>query len=175
MTDPFMAEIRILPFSFPPRGWAWCDGQLLAIAQNTALFSLMGTTYGGNGSTTFGLPNLQGRVAMSAGQGRGLSPRYPGQSGGSETVTLQESEIPKHNHIVRPATDPANVQQPNPQRVIARSSNANAYKGVGGVFAGNMAPQEIAPAGGSLPHNNMQPYLTLYFNIALQGVYPARP
>lgn len=174
MTDPFMTEIRIFPYNFPPRGWAWCTGQLLSISQNTALFSLMGTTYGGDGRTTFALPNLQGRAAMGTGQGRGLSPRDLGETGGDETVTLTSDQNAKHNHVLKAASDPANLQVPGPTRVIARSQNANAYK-ASGSFGGNMAVQEIGPAGDDLPHNNMQPYLTLNFNIALQGVYPARP
>src|SRR5215213_8786554 len=128
MADPFVAEIRIFPLNFAPKGWAWCDGQLLPLSQNTALFSLLGTTYGGNGKSTFALPDLQGRAAMHPGQGPGLSLRDLGQTGGSETVTLLQSEIPVHTHTLRANTDFADVQTPSSARSIARSQNANAYK-----------------------------------------------
>ena len=121
MADPFVAEIRIFPFNFAPRGWAWCDGQLLPLSQNTALFSLLGTTYGGNGKSNFALPDLQGRAPMHPGQGPGLSLHDLGETGGSETVTLLESEIPAHSHALRANSDIANVQSPGPARSLARS------------------------------------------------------
>ena len=171
MADPFVAEIRIFPFNFAPRGWAWCDGQLLPISQNTALFSLLGTTYGGNGKTTFALPDLQGRAPMHPGQGPGLSLHDLGETGGSETVTLLESEIPAHSHTMLCSIDNANLAIPTPARSLAMAT-ANLY------FAGApdtaMAPEALTPAGGDQPHNNMMPYLTFYFNIALQGVFPPR-
>jgi microcystin-dependent protein len=173
MADQFVAEIRILPFNFAPQGWAWCDGQLLPLSQNTALFSLLGTTYGGNGQSTFGLPNLQGRAPMHPGQGPGLSLHDLGETGGSETVTLLESEIPSHSHAMRASTDAANVQTPTPSVTLTRSSGGTAYSPTTtGLVA--MSDQALAPAGGDLPHNNLQPYLTFYFAIALQGIFPPR-
>ena len=169
--DPFVAEIRIFPFNFAPKGWAWCDGQLLPLSQNTALFSLLGTTYGGNGKSNFALPDLQGRAPMHPGQGPGLSLHDLGETGGSETVTLLESEIPAHSHILRASLDDADVRIPAPTRSLAKGS-ANMY--ASGSPNSPMAPEGLAPAGGDQPHNNLQPYLTFYFNIALQGVFPPR-
>jgi microcystin-dependent protein len=174
MADPFVAEIRIFPFNFAPKGWAWCNGQLLPISQNTALFSLLGTTYGGDGKSNFALPDLEGRAPMHPGQGPGLSLHDLGETGGSETVTLLQSEIPNHPHTMRANTDFADVQTPSPARSIARSQNANAYKAPAGQPVVQLNPGALAPAGGDQPHNNLQPYLTLYFNIALQGVFPPR-
>lgn len=171
--DPFVAEIRIFPFNFAPRGWAFCDGQLLPLSQNTALFSLLGTVYGGNGQSNFALPDLQGRTPMFWGQGPGLSLHSQGESSGSETVTLLESEIPAHSHALRASSDFAELQAPNPARSLARSQNASAYTTtLTSVVA--MAPESLAPAGGDQPHNNLMPYLTLSFCIALQGVFPPR-
>ena len=174
MADPFVAEIRIFPFNFAPRGWAWCDGQLLPLSQNTALFSLLGTTYGGNGESNFALPDLQGRAPMHPGQGPGLSLHDLGETGGSETVTLLESEMPLHPHTLRAASpqDPGNLQVGGPTRVFAASGNGTAYNTAASLVA--MAPEELALTGGDQPHNNLQPYLTFYFNIALQGVFPPR-
>ncbi|HEX8430199.1 MAG TPA: tail fiber protein [Longimicrobium sp.] len=175
MADPFVAEIRIFPFNFPPKGWAFCDGQILPISQNTALFALLGTTYGGDGKSNFALPNLQGRAAMHPGQGPGLSLRDLGEQGGSESVTLLESEMPIHTHGMMSAVNPALVKVPSPDVALARSRSANAYQSNSTANLARMAPQTLAPAGGSLPHNNMQPYLTLNFNLAMQGVFPPRP
>ena len=173
MADPFVAEIRIFPFNFAPKGWAWCDGQLLPLSQNTALFSLLGTTYGGNGKSNFALPDLQGRAPMHPGQGPGLSLHDLGETGGSETVTLLESEIPAHNHFVRVvAEDPGTLQAPSPARNLARSGSGFGY--IAGPQNVMMAPETLAPAGGDQPHNNLMPYLTFYFCIALQGVFPPR-
>ncbi|HEV8370194.1 MAG TPA: tail fiber protein [Pyrinomonadaceae bacterium] len=172
MADPFVAEIRIFPFNFAPKGWAWCDGQLMPISQNTALFSLLGTTYGGNGKSTFALPDLQGSAPMHPGQGPGLSLHDLGEQGGSETVTLLESEIPAHSHTLRASLDDADIAIPTAARSLAKASS-NLY--VSTPPNVSMAPQALSPAGGDQPHNNMQPYLTYYFNIALQGVFPARP
>ena len=176
MADPFLAEIRMFPFNFAPTGWATCDGQLLPISQNTALFSLLGTVYGGDGKSTFALPNLQGSAPMQPGQGQGLSLRDLGEMGGVESITLLVSEIPVHTHSVMVASgrNTANNFVPSPTTVLAPSVNAQAY------FAGTpattqMAFESLAPAGGSLPHNNMQPYLTLNFCIAMQGIFPQRP
>lgn len=173
MADPFVAEIRIFPFNFAPKGWAWCDGQLLPISQNTALFSLLGTTYGGDGKSTFALPDLQGRAPMHPGQGPGLSLHDLGETGGSETVTLLESEIPAHSHPLMSL--PASANRTNPENnTLARSSAGTPYAAPGGALV-FMAPESLTPAGGDQPHNNMQPYLTFYFCIALQGVFPQRP
>lgn len=172
MADPFVAEIRIFPFNFAPKGWAFCNGQILPISQNTALFSLLGTTYGGDGKSTFALPDLQGNVPMHPGQGPGLSLHDLGEIGGSETVTLLISEIPIHTHQLRASLDDADLAIPQPTRSLAKGS-ANLYNNAAPNAA--MAFQGLTPAGASLPHNNMQPYLTLNFNIALQGVFPPRP
>jgi microcystin-dependent protein len=167
--DPFVAEIRIFPFNFAPRGWAWCDGQLLPLSQNTALFSLLGTTYGGNGKSNFALPDLQGRAPMHPGQGPGLSLHDLGETGGSETVSLLESEIPSHSHGARVSADDGNSRVPV-GKYVGRGNN---------IFAplANLTtfdPNALTPAGGDQPHNNMMPYLTFYFCIALQGVFPPR-
>lgn len=173
MADPFVAEIRIFPFNFAPKGWAWCDGQLLPLSQNTALFSLLGTTYGGNGKSNFALPDLQGRAPMHPGQGPGLSLHDLGETGGSETVTLLESEIPAHNHIAGVQSNPlSSVAQPGPTTTLTRPASGNLYTNT--LQAVQMDPNALAPAGGDQPHNNMMPYLTYYFNIALQGVFPPR-
>lgn len=174
MADPFVAEIRIFPFNFAPKGWAWCDGQLLPLSQNTALFSLLGTTYGGDGKSTFALPDLQGRAPMHPGQGPGLSLHDLGETGGSETVSLLESEIPSHSHSLRANSDFADVQTPTPNRSLARSQNASAYQTTVNQNLTTLNPQTLSPAGGDQPHNNMMPYLTCYFCIAMQGVFPPR-
>lgn len=170
--DPFVAEIRIVPFNFPPNGWAFCNGQIMPISQNTALFSLLGTYYGGDGKSNFALPNLQGAAPMQ--QGQGLSLYDLGQSGGTDTVTLLPSEIPLHTHsVMADSQDQGDVQTPGPQVVLARSSPFT-YKAPPVSDAAPMAPQALSPIGGSLPHNNLMPYLTLNFCIALQGIYPPR-
>ena len=173
MADPFVAEIRIFPFNFAPKGWAFCDGQIMPISQNTALFSLLGTTYGGDGKSTFALPDLHARTPMHPGQGQGLSLHDLGEMSGSETVTLLQSEMPVHAHGVSGSSGPASLQAPAADRVLGRANN-NVYLDNPGNLV-PMAPQALAPAGGDQPHNNMQPFLTLYCNIALQGVFPPRP
>ncbi len=173
MADPFVAEIRIFPFNFAPNGWAFCDGQLLPLSQNTALFSLLGTTYGGNGKSNFALPNLQGRVPMFWGQGPGLSLRDIGESGGSETVTLLESEIPSHSHTLMASSSPASSRTPG-GNALARSRGGNVYQTNTSQNLVSMAPETVNAAGGDQPHNNMQPYLAFNFCIALQGVFPPR-
>ena len=169
MADPFVAEIRAFPFNFAPRGWASCDGQLLPLSQNTALFSLLGTYYGGNGQSTFALPNLQGCVPLQTGQGPGLSEYDLGESTGSETVTLLESEIPAHTHAAGASPDVADSRTPTilarPTSPIYTSSTAQLKP---------LAPQALAPVGGDQPHNNLMPYLVLNYCIALQGIYPPR-
>jgi microcystin-dependent protein len=172
MADPFVAEIRIFPFNFAPKGWAFCDGQILPISQNTALFSLLGTVYGGNGQSTFALPNMQGNAPMHPGQGPGLSLHDLGETGGSEFVTLLESEMPIHNHMFMAAQDPGDQPAPNPNRSFASSTGGALYATPANLTT--MAFETLSVAGGSLPHNNLMPYLTLSFCIALQGVFPPR-
>src|SRR5687767_843798 len=176
MADPFVAEIRIFPFNFAPRGWAWCDGQLLPLSQNTALFSLLGTTYGGNGMSNFALPDLQGRAPMHPGQGPGLSLHDLGETGGSETVSLLESEIPSHSHVLKSSAEDADADNPAPTNVTGGSAGVSLYLGAPNsvTVANQLSPNALAPAGGDQPHNNLMPYLTYYFNIALQGVFPPR-
>lgn len=172
MADPFVAEIRIFPFNFAPQGWAFCDGQLLPLSQNTALFSLLGTTYGGNGKSNFALPNLQGQAPMHPGQGPGLSLHDLGETGGSETVTLLESEIPNHSHQLRAdVLDLADTNVVSSLASLALSAGGALYQTTTNASASDQA---LTPAGGDQPHNNMQPYLTLNFCIALQGVFPPR-
>jgi microcystin-dependent protein len=178
MADPFVAEIRIFPFNFAPKGWAFCDGQLLPISQNTALFSLLGTTYGGDGKSTFALPDMQGNACMHPGQGQGLSLHDLGEMSGSETVTLLVSEIPAHAHGVGRALA-ADGNQITPVNTVWAQSAAG--RGQAALYKDNPATgkvnqlQSLNFTGGGLPHNNMQPYLTLNYCIALQGVFPARP
>ena len=171
MSSPFVAEIRIAGFNFAPRGWAQCNGQLLPISQNTALFSLLGTFYGGDGKSTFALPDLQGSAPLHRGQGPGLSPYFLGQQGGSENVTLLQTEIPAHNHNVGVSTGDGLDQGP---------ANSLLATGIGvGQYAPQptnttLSPTTLGIAGSSLPHNNMMPYITMNFIIAMQGVFPAR-
>jgi len=172
MADPFVAEIRIFPFNFAPKGWAWCNGQLLPISQNTALFSLLGTTYGGDGKSTFALPDMQGRAPMHPGQGKGLSLHDLGEESGTETVTLVETEIPAHAHTLQAQNfnGNTNVMQGND---LSRGASLNAFAPAGGQLR-TFAAQAVGPTGANFPHNNMMPYLTCNFNIALQGVFPPR-
>jgi microcystin-dependent protein len=176
MSDPFVAEIRIFPFNFAPRGWAFCDGQLLPLSQNTALFSLLGTTYGGNGQSNFALPDLQGSVPMHPGQGPGLSEHFLGEQSGVESVTLLTSEIPSHAHTVGRALDALGDSMTPVNNIWAQTGSVrvavNSYNP--GPPTGAMKSDVIQPTGSSFPHNNMQPYLTLNFCIALQGVFPPR-
>lgn len=173
MSEPFVAEIKIFAGNFAPRGYAFCDGQLLPIAQNTALFSLIGTIYGGDGRTTTALPNLQGRAPMGNGRGPGLTPRQVGQRGGAENVTLNVNQMPQHTHTTTVSLQPGNLNDP-----------AGNYLGAGGaattmLYAANTESpnSQLAPlpnAGGSQAHNNMMPFLTLNYIIALVGIYPSR-
>lgn len=174
MADPFVAEIRVVGFNFSPRGWAFCDGQILPISQNTALFSLLGTMYGGDGRSTFALPNLRDSAVLAPSQGPGLSDYQVGQTGGSETVTLLQSEMPVHAHGAQASPDPAETQVPAADRSLARSAPGLLYQSDSATALTTMAPEAVAPVGGSLPHNNRSPYLTLNFIIALQGVFPPR-
>jgi len=171
MSEPFIAEIRIFAGNFAPRSWAFCNGQLLPISQNTALFSLIGTTYGGDGRTTTALPDLQGRAPMHPGRGPGLTDRRLGERSGSRDVTLSEAQMPNHTHPLRAAADPA--EDPGPGgNSFARAVGATAYGSAGSLV--QMDADAISSAGGSVSHNNRQPYLGINFIIALQGLYPSR-
>lgn len=176
MADPFVAEIRVAAFNFAPTGWATCDGQILPLSQNTALFSLLGTTYGGDGKSTFALPDLQGRTAIHPGQGPGLLEDYPrGAEGGSETVTLLESEMPQHSHTVQAdGADVANQTAATSTRALARSRPGKRYQTNTSNNLVAADPQTAYVTGGSLPHNNLPPMLVLNYIIALQGVFPQR-
>jgi microcystin-dependent protein len=170
--DPFVAEIRIFPFNFAPKGWAFCDGQILPISQNTALFSLLGTTYGGDGKSNFALPNMQGNAPMHPGQGPGLSLHDLGESGGSDTVTLLESEMPAHPHNWTASNADSNSQSPIAALFAGGVGGISMYAAPASIT--QLDSNALTPAGGDQPHNNMMPYLTLTFCIALQGVYPPR-
>ena len=174
MSSPFVAEIRIVGFNFAPTGWALCQGQLLPISQNTALFSLLGTFYGGDGKSTFALPNLQDSAPMHPGQGQGLSLRDLGEQGGSETVTLIQSELPSHAHQLRGTITAATQTDPTNAVWAASSVGRTPPPLYSTTQNATMAPNALNVAGGSLPHNNMHPYLTLSFIIALQGIFPPR-
>ena len=173
MAEPFLSEIRIMSFGFPPKGWALCDGQLLPINQNQALFSLLGTTYGGDGKSNFALPDMQGNAPMHPGQGPGLSLHDLGETGGSETVTLLESEIPAHSHSMGAQNVPLGSLMSASGNTFTHPASGNLFNTANPVLV-SMSDSTLAPAGGDQPHNNMQPYLTLNFCIALQGVYPPR-
>ena len=172
MSDPFVAEIRIFAGNFAPTGWAQCDGQLLPISQNTALFSLLGTFYGGNGQSTFALPNLQGSFPMHQGQGAGLSARSLGEQSGTEFVTLLTSEMPVHNHVAMGVGGQANQQLPTGNSWATTAQRP--YIAPASVNGQMSLSSSLSIAGGSLPHNNLMPYLVLNFIIALQGVFPPR-
>lgn len=175
MSEPFIAEVRIFAGNFAPRGWAFCDGQLLPIAQNTALFSLIGTTYGGDGRTTTALPNLQDRSPMHPGRGPGLTSRRLGENVGSETVTLTESQMPAHSHILRGGTGGGVPGAPtNISAIDTSRAGLTAYQSNISSNLVNLASESLAVTGGGQPHTNVQPYLTLNFIIALQGLYPSR-
>jgi microcystin-dependent protein len=174
MADPFVAEIRVFGFNFPPRGWAQCNGQFMPISQNTALFSLVGTTYGGDGRSTFALPDLQDRAALHQGQGQGLSMHVLGETGGEQAVTLLTSEMPVHSHTLQARANTGDLQAPAPARGLARSDGGTIYQSNVSSNLVPMAPQGLSVAGSSLPHNNMPPTLVLNFCIALQGVFPPR-
>ena len=172
MSDPFIGEIKLFPYSFAPRGWALCQGQLLSISQNTALFSLIGTTYGGNGQTTFALPDLRGRVAVSAGQGPGLSSYELGEAVGSESVSLAESELPAHSHQVSVNGAGSGSKKPT-NRFLGRASSGTTY--AGSANGKTLNPEAVMPSGGGQAHENRPPLLTLNYCIALEGIYPSRP
>lgn len=168
--EPFIGEIMLVPYNFAPRGWAFCNGQILSIAQNTALFSLLGTTYGGNGQTTFALPDLRGRCALSSGQGPGLANYSLGEVTGTENVTLNGTQIPPHNHSVAAVDDDATTSTP----AAALPANISA-KGYSKAAANTtMNPTMIGGGGGNQPHPNLQPLLVLNYCIALEGIFPSR-
>ena len=175
MSEPFIAEIRIFAGNFAPRSWAFCNGQLLPISQNTALFSLIGTTYGGDGRTTTALPNMQGRAPMHPGNGPGLSSRRLGQSGGTETVTLGETQMPSHTHALSMSSDATDEEgTSNPANALTGETDASDRIYGPPSSLSPMDAQALASVGGSQAHNNMQPFLTLNYIIALQGLYPSR-
>lgn len=174
MSNPFLAEIRIFTASFAPKGWALCDGQLMNIFQNTALFSLLGTTYGGDGKSTFALPNLQGCAPMHAGQGPGLTLRDLGETGGEQTVTLLQTEMPAHSHSAQAATTGGQDSPANNVWASGIKGRPDAYAASNPQTNAQMNPFALSIAGGDQPHNNMPPFLGLTFIIALQGVFPAR-
>jgi microcystin-dependent protein len=166
MATPFIGQIHMFAFDFPPRNWAFCNGQLLPIAQNQALFSLLGTTYGGNGQTTFALPNLQGRTPLHFGTGPGLSPRTLGQPGGAEAVTLLTTQIPVHNHTVAASTAAPTVGTP--------AGNYWAQGNYSSTGNASMNPADVSNVGQGQAHENRSPYLVVNFSIALQGIFPPR-
>jgi microcystin-dependent protein len=171
VADQFLGEIRIFGGNFAPQQWALCDGQLLAIGQNAALFSLLGTAYGGNGTSNFALPNLQGQVPMDQGNGIGLTPRIIGETGGEPSVTLMSNQLPPHQHLFQGVNALGTLSTPAGNLLAEQRTlvpYATPAAGVG------MAPQALGPAGGSSAHNNVQPYLVLTFIIALQGIFPSR-
>lgn len=173
MADPFIAEIRMFAGNFPPRDWALCDGQLLPITRYAALFSLLGTTYGGDGKTTFALPDLRGSAPLMAGQGSGLTPRSPGESGGEETVTLSLTQMTAHTHGVAASNGAGGQTPPNHVWSKAETRGTNAYAPAAGTQPA-MSATALAPSGGGQPHNNLMPYVVVNFIIALQGVFPPR-
>ena len=173
MSEPFVGEIRMFAGNFAPRGWAFCDGQLLSISQNDALFSLLGTLYGGDGRTTFGLPDLRGRIPVHAGSGPGLTTRYLGANGGTENETLIVNQLPVHNHAPRAVDTPGTSS--SPENAVWAAAPQGAFYVTGDANPGATMNSQIATQiGGSQSHTNMQPYLCIHFIIALVGIYPSR-
>lgn len=173
MADPFVAEIRIFPFNFVPKGWAACNGQLMPLSQNTALFALLGTTYGGNGKTTFALPDLSDRIPLHPGEGPGLSGHNLGDAGGAREVALTTAEMPAHQHDLRHAGTAASTATPGMTVGFGNAGVAQLYSSAAGALA-PLSPSALASVGATQPHENRQPYLALNFCIALQGVFPPR-
>jgi microcystin-dependent protein len=176
MSEPFIGQVMMFAGNFAPRGWAFCQGQLLSIAQNTALFSILGTTYGGNGQTTFALPDLRGRYPMQPGQGPGLSPRTLGEQGGSETVTLISTQMPAHTHSHTAFAEAGDSISPqgNFNAGLTLSGSGTQESLYASSANTTMNPASIGVAGGSQPHNNMPPFLCINFIIALEGIFPSR-
>jgi microcystin-dependent protein len=176
--EQFIGEIRAFPFNFAPKDWALCNGQLLAVSSNTALFAILGTTYGGNGTSTFGLPNLQGRVVVGAGQGPGLRFWELGEMAGEDNVTLLSTEMPFHSHSItgmnNPGTQPAPSDTAYLSRDIRGGSGVIQYMQTGGTPATPMAPNALGVSGSTMPHDNQQPFQVLNYCIALRGIFPAR-
>jgi microcystin-dependent protein len=170
--NPYLGEIRIFPYNFAPKNWAMCNGQLLSIQSNTALFALLGTTYGGNGTTTFALPNLQSRVPIHQGQGQGLSPYVLGQNGGTENVTLNIQQMPRHNHNIAAVGSAAGSNRVA-NNYLANDTSGNLYS-PGPSDGTTLNPNAVSFAGNNQPHSNIQPYLVLTFCIAVQGLFPPR-
>ena len=173
MAEPFVGQIITAGFNFAPRGYATCDGQLLSIAQNTALFSLLGTQFGGDGRVTFGLPDLRGRVPIHQGQGPGLTNRTMGEMAGEETHTLISTEMPMHNHLFNTTNVAGALPTPN-GNFLSTTSDSNVVFYRPTADGSTLNPQSIGLAGGSQPHNNMQPYLVINFCIAMEGIFPSR-
>jgi microcystin-dependent protein len=171
VSEAFIGEIRMFGFNFPPRGWATCSGQIMPIAQNTALFSLLGTMYGGNGTTTFALPDLRGRAPLHVGQGPGLSHRTQGEAAGTEVHTLAPGEMPQHSHSMRVATAPS-TGTPTGNTLLAAPTTSQLFRS--GVVADVTLAPAVVGVGGSLPHENMQPFTVVNFSIAIEGIYPSR-
>lgn len=177
MTEPYIGEIRCFGFSFAPRGYAFCNGQIMSIAQNPALFSILGTIYGGDGQTTFALPNLQGQIPMHWGTGAGGFITVIGEVQGQPTVTLTTNQMPQHTHVINAATpgDPTERSAgPTPQSYLSNIRGSQLWQKAPLTIDASFAPMAISPAGASFPHDNMQPYLTMNFCIAVEGIFPSR-
>jgi microcystin-dependent protein len=179
MSEPFLGEIRMVGFNFAPIGWALCNGQTLSISQYAALFSLLGTTFGGNGTTTFNLPNLQSRVPINQGTGPGLSTYVMGEQGGAENITLLYNNMPLHNHLVNVSNQPGTNSDPTNGILAAGNSGGRppvltSDYAAGTGQTGTLAATAVATAGGNVPHSNLQPFLTVNFIIALVGIFPSR-
>ena len=172
--DPFVAEIRIFPFNFAPKGWAFCDGQILPLSQNTALFSLLGTSYGGDGKSNFALPNLQGAAPVAQGQGPGLSQYFVGENSGTDYVTLVQPEMPGHTHDLQGDGNAFDGVAFSPSGALPGNAGSNNIYSTNAPAPVAMNVAMVSIAGGGQPHNNMMPYLTLNYCIALQGVFPPR-
>lgn len=171
MSEPFVGEVRMFAGNFSPRGWAFCDGQLLAVSQNDALFSLLGTIYGGDGRTTFGLPDLRGRIPIHAGHGPGLSERRLGSKGGAENVTLTVNQLPSHHHVINAENTAATGNSPQ-DALIGDSPSIDLF--TESTPTENLSSQSITSVGGSRSHTNLMPFLCVHFIIALFGIYPSR-
>lgn len=180
MSTPYLGEIRLFAGNFAPRGWAFCNGQSLSIANNDALFALLGTIYGGDGQNTFNLPDLRGRVPLNQGTGPGLSTYTIGQAAGTETVTLQTSQMPAHSHSLNATTATGSVTTPGPSVMLATpveagvSTSLYVVPGTSTVNQAPMAAQSITATGGSQPHENMMPFQSVNYIIALEGIFPSR-